>query len=826
MKKKIYLITVLLSIISLVSSAQKEKLTHDQKRLLGIYGVKADLLFKESNYYRALALYQRMLALDSLDEFSLYHAGICYIHADDNEKAITLLNKVYKMNPNAEDILYYLGRAYHINYQFDQAIGYFNQYLATSPPDDKKELANRYIQYCNNAKELMAKPSHLKIENIGSIVNSPASEYAPVITADESALIYTYLGPQSTGGLLDGNNKPDSLGSYNEDIFITHKIGDNWTTPEKIDELSTIGNDASIAISADGLLLFTYSATEKNGGDIYVSSNKNNMWSKPEPLGPNINTKYWEGSCSLAAGGKTLFFSSSRPGGFGGRDLYMSNQMPDGSWGKAQNLGANINTPLDEDAPFITTDGVTLFFSSEGWKSMGGSDIFYSNLNLGDSTWSLPINLGYPINSTDDDRYYVLNANSTRGYFSSSRKGGNGQQDIYTITPGIPGAKPMVELTIGTVSINGKPAKAEITVSNAKTNKVKGVYHCDGGSGDYLVSFSPGITYKIVTKIEGAPAHVEYFNIDSMKSAMTMEEDVHLYSTEYRKANNITASDSSNELQKRVNAEITEYKIERQHPDLYEAKVYQQILNQYANVDSAGVSYDLELGVYQHASDFDSIRYIGLGDISKSTDLHGNIIYSIKGMHTMLSAEILKYKAIKCDSTKKKFIKVVVNDHGHDRNVNQFYVGEYRKSWENFVPDTVPTIVPTKILSKPVESFNIASVEVSKTYVLSNVFFNTGNAVLRKESNKELDDLAKIMSDHKTMAIEIAGYTDNVGNDYMNKKLSQQRADAVRTYLMQQKIEGDRVLARGYGSSKPVADNATEDGRQKNRRAELTIIKQ
>lgn len=824
--KKSYIITLMLLAVSCMVFSQKKKLNHDQKQLLGVYYEKADYLFKSDNFYPALAIYVKMLRLDSLDEMSLFRAGVCYIHSDEKEKSISYLLNVYKKDPNAEDILYYLGRAYHINYQFDKAIDYFKQFIATNPAPDKMELAKRYIEYSNNAKEMMAKPRTVKIENVGAVVNTPAAEYAPIITADESELIYTYLGPQSTGGLLDGNNQTDTLGSYNEDIFISRKVGDNWTTPEKIDELDTKGNDASIAISADGNQLFTFHATAKNGGDIYVSTQYNGHWSKPEALGPNVNTKYWEGSCSLAAGGKTLFFASSRPGGIGGRDLYQSNMMPDGSWGKAINLGPNINSPLDEDAPFITTDGITLFFSSEGWKSMGGSDIFYSNLNLGDSTWSTPTNVGYPINSPDDDRYYVLNANSTKGYFSSNRKGGFGQQDLYTITPGIPGAKPMVELTIGTVSADGKPAKAEITVSNAKTGKVKGQYHCDGGSGDYIVGFAPGITYKIVTKIEGAPPHVEYLNLDSMKSALTMEQDVHLYSPEYRKANNITTPDSSNDLQTKVNKQIAEFKAERQHPDLYEAKVYQQVLNQYANVDSAGITYDLELGVYQHESDFDSLRYIGLGDISRSTDLHGNIIYSIKGMRTMLSAEILKYKAIKCDTAKKKFMKVVVNDHGHDRSVSQFYIDEYRKGWDNFVPDTVPTIVPTKILSKPVESFNVATVEVSKTYVLSNVFFNTGNAVLRTESNKELDELADVMNKRKTMTVEIAGYTDNVGSDYMNKKLSQQRADAVRTYLIQKGIDGARVAARGYGSSKPVADNSTDDGRQKNRRAELTVIKQ
>ena len=739
--RKLPVLIAVLCLVCLSASAQTDNLTKTQKKQIAVYANEADYLFSEPNYYRALSLYLKLITLDSTEEYYWYQAGICYLYTDEKEKSITYLNRVHKKDPQLKEALYYLGRAYHVNYSFDTAIVYFKKYLGTNPPEDKKLSAKNYIRYCNNAKELVAHPVKVKIDNLGPVVNTPASEYAPVITADESELIFTYNGPLSTGGLENIRFQPDSNGEYYEDIFISHRVGDNWTTADKINELNTKRNDASIAISTDGQELFTFGSTEQDGGDIYYSDLDGNTWGKPIRLGPNVNTEFWEGSCSLSSDGKILYFASERPGGFGGRDIYFSLRQPDGSWGVAKNIGGNINTPLNDDSPFIHADGVTLFFSSEGWNSMGGSDIFYSSINTADSTWNQPINLGYPINSPDDDRYYVLNADGTRGYFSSNRKGGYGQQDIYSVTPGVHGTKPVLALTIGVITKDEQPAKADISVTDTKTNENRGDFHSNATTGKYVVALTPGTKYKIAVQVEGTAPHIEYLDVDSLATYVKVQEDIHTYTPEYKKDHNISVSDTSNVLQASVTQQVAEYKAEKPL-DVYAAKVYQRILNDYGQVDSAGVTYNVELGVYQNAKDFDSTKFRGLGKIESRTDNYGNTIYYIPGQNTMLNAEILKYKVIQRDSNVKKYAKLTVDNHGKREQINQFYYDEYKKDREDFVADTTDKVISSKA---------IVSLDVrDKT--------KKGSGVL--DSNKMTRDYGHTTVNGLTYKIELGSYTD------------------------------------------------------------------
>lgn len=696
--------TVLFFVIVLsgLPSFAQEKLTHSQKKVIAQVTPEADFLFSEQNYYRALPLYLELLSIDSTQDYYKYQAGICYIYTDEKENSVKFLKQVYGDAPDMPDILYFLGRAYHVNYQFDTAISYFKKYIATNPPEEKKASAKNYIDYCDNAKDLIAHPVKVKIANMGSVVNTSASEYAPVITADESEIIYTYRGPQSTGGLENIRFKPDTNGEYYEDIFMSQKVGQDWLLPEKISSLDTKGNDASIALSTDGQTLFTFRSTPKDGGDIYMSTLSGNDWSTPENMGPNINTKYWEGSCSLASDGRTLYFASERPGGFGGRDIYYSRKDDNGKWGPAHNLGVNINTPLNDDAPFIHPDGITLFYSSEGWNSMGGYDIFYSTLNLADSTWNRPVNMGYPINSPDDDRYYVLSADGARGYFSSSRKGGSGQEDIYVVTPGYRGSRPVLALTIGVVTVDEKPVSANIKVTDTKTKEDRGTFHSNANTGKYIIALTPGTKYRIAVEVQGLKPHIEYLDIDSLSTFVKVKEDIHLYSDQYKQAHNITVADTNDVLQRKVDQQVAAYTAEGSL-DTYEASVYQRILNNYGTVDSNGVSYNVELGTYRNPNDFDSTKYRGVGTILHRVDAQGNTIFYVDSMHTLLDAEILKYKVIARDSNEKKHVLVTVNNQGKRELMQQFYLAEYKKDKQDYQPDTTDKVIEP---AKPIISLS------------------------------------------------------------------------------------------------------------------------
>jgi hypothetical protein len=198
----------------------------------------------------------------------------------------------------------------------------------------------------------------------------------------------------------------------------------------------------------------------------------------------------------MSSSQRKIIFASERSGGFGGRDLYEATFMEDGSWGKVKNLGKTVNTEFDDDAPFLHPDGRTLVFSSMGHNSMGGYDIFMSDLDEIDSVWKAPVNLGYPLNTTDDDIYYVLSADGKKGYFSSAREGGLGDKDIYVVEPGIGSKKSILTVIKGRLKENGQPYYGKIQVF-LENGRPFGQFNSNASSGNYLVSLPSGYNYKI-----------------------------------------------------------------------------------------------------------------------------------------------------------------------------------------------------------------------------------------------------------------------------------------------------------------------------------------
>ena len=268
-----------------------------------------------------------------------------------------------------------------------------------------------------------------KIENLGSIINSEYTDYGAVVNADESILMFTSRREKSTGGKYE-----HYLNEYYEDIYISYNKNGKWTKPKNICKpVNTKVHDAVTYLSPDGRKLLIYRAYKKDG-NIYECVLKGDKWSKPRKLGDNVNTQYQESSASLSYDEKTLYFISARPeNNIGGRDIYMSRwNEKQKKWGKAINLGPTINTKYDEETVFIHPDGKTLYFSSKGHNTMGGYDIFKSVFE--NSKWSVPENLGYPINTPDDDVSYVASANGKHAYYSSIKDDGLGKKDIYRIT--------------------------------------------------------------------------------------------------------------------------------------------------------------------------------------------------------------------------------------------------------------------------------------------------------------------------------------------------------------------------------------------------------
>ncbi|MEO1099420.1 MAG: OmpA family protein [Bacteroidota bacterium] len=368
-----------------------------------------------------------------------YRAGDFHMKTVGKDRAVKYFLKVLELDPEYRfDITYWIGRSYQYGMEFDKALAYYNRYKTKLTEKDgyrgrdRTELPDveRRIYECQNAIEYVANPAHYSIVNVGSAVNSEFDDFAPVVNEDETLMIFT---TRRRDGNLNENvfsdNKP-----Y-EDIFFTEKKGGAWTPAQNIGEIiNTEFHDSNLALSADGKQLFLYK--DDNNGDIYESYRKDDgTWSYPQSMSENINSEgFKESSISISPDGSILFFASDRPGGQGGIDIYYSIKDENGEWTRSRNLGPIINTEFDDDGPFIDYDGKTLYFSSQGRKGMGGYDIFRSEYDSAESKWMEPENVGFPINTPDDDVYFVSTKDGKRGYYASVREDGQGFTDIYQVT--------------------------------------------------------------------------------------------------------------------------------------------------------------------------------------------------------------------------------------------------------------------------------------------------------------------------------------------------------------------------------------------------------
>lgn len=385
--------------------------------------------------------------IDALDQYKLavdinpnnlranLMAGVVYLETVNKDKALKYLKQAYALDSNCrKDILFLIAQAYHYGEQFTEAQEYYGKYKNQLTNNGKRKIEpatlaqiDLRINQCDYARALMLKPRPVDISSLGKAINTYYPEYAPAISLDEKTLIFT---SKRNGGM---SNDKDVTNEYFEDIYISRFVDGTWTKAKNLGApVNTKGHDASIGLTSDGKTLFLYK--DARLGDIYFSDQLNDStWSKPEPIPGNINSSASETSLSITKDGNRLYFASNRQGGAGGFDLYTATKDKNGKWSAAKNLGKGLNTQYDEESPFIAADGKTLYFSSRGHEGMGGYDIFKSTLDEKTQKWSKPENLGYPINTVDDDIYYVLAEDGITAYYSSVKDNGEGEKDIFKI---------------------------------------------------------------------------------------------------------------------------------------------------------------------------------------------------------------------------------------------------------------------------------------------------------------------------------------------------------------------------------------------------------
>jgi len=423
MKLYVYFIIILISLINLNLTAQTKK--EDPKDLF----LEAESYFLFEEYRDALPLYQKIYKNDPDNYHIAFKIGVCYLFDKyQKEKSISYLEKAIQNTSNKFkegnfkekraplEAYYYLGRAYHVNNKLDKAIEMYSYFLKILDPKIYDEnLVRRQIKSCQIAKELQSNSLYIKKENIGSRINSRYPEFNPIVSGDEKTIVFTRRLP------------------FYDAVFYSVKKDNKWSEPINLTEYFGLdGNSYCTGLSWEGDEIYVY-RNDNYDGNIYVSYLINGKWSKLEKLNENINTKYWESHASLSPDGLTLYFTSNRKGSYGGLDIYVSRRSAKGKndWGPPVNLGSVINSEYNEDTPFLTGDGKTLYFSSLGHYNMGGYDIFYSTLQ-DDGTWSKPLNAGYPINSTDDDFFFVPVGKGEYAYYALiNDPEGYGMEDIF-----------------------------------------------------------------------------------------------------------------------------------------------------------------------------------------------------------------------------------------------------------------------------------------------------------------------------------------------------------------------------------------------------------
>lgn len=391
--------------------------------------------FNVRNMRGALTIYREVLASEPKNSSALYWTARCHYELKRYDLAKEYVERALAEDPSVQtDVDFFYGMIHHRLAELDEAIERFQKFLDanSSKRSFEVEEARRFISECRYAKEMMRRPVPVRIANMGPVVNTRFDEYAPSVTADGKRLLFTSRRSDATGGEIDegGDFK------FYEDIYqsLWNEEKGAWSEAKgAVGEVNTSGYDAVLSVAPDGSSMFIYRNDAANAGNVFLSKFNafDGSWRAPEKMPRPINSSYFESSCSVTSDGKTLYFVSERPEGFGQGDIYVSERTSGGSWSKPQNLGGIINTELDEKFVFIHPNGKTLYFASDGHQTMGSYDIFRSEFVNGQ--WSIPVNLGYPINTVNEESTFSLTGDNQTMFISAEYSDALGERDIYQI---------------------------------------------------------------------------------------------------------------------------------------------------------------------------------------------------------------------------------------------------------------------------------------------------------------------------------------------------------------------------------------------------------
>lgn len=817
------------------------------------------------NYAVAYKFFQEAEKLDS-DNKSYYQfkQAQCLIYSGvDYEKSLSLLEAAY---PELKDeainhyVAFHLAKAYHLNNNLQKAEEFYKKAEEFKNAKEEKqdaynleiEKALESVEYASNA---MKNPLDVTFYNLGNTVNSKFKDYRSA-SSNENSIYYTSINEDSTD--------IEVLGLYDEDIYYVErdKYG-NFSNPKTISKkVNTKFNEASVYITENGNELYLFKG-EKKLADIYKTTKDGGEFGKPNALPTTINhKKAFESGFCMDPKGNRIYFISDRKGGQGGKDIWYSDKTEDGSWGSAVNLGEGINTPFDEESPYVSADGNKLFFASKGFKGLGGYDIFVATF-IGDKFVN-PTNVGYPINSTANDFAYTEILNGKAAYISSDRVGGYGMFDLYAVLFNdkfdnkIPAqfiASGNIPFTF-TVKENGSEVSYLVNDSDNKF----ALLNPNSSYTVNVVSDSMNSNYTINTPAQGDL--IEYINVnEEVKRGIALNNNV----TAYTFSSNLNQLDAYSSSLGTVDP-LYRAALISNNPNQINDFLTEVSVNRTANLNSGKQNAFNTDTVFLSGVDSklaEAIRNLpedAIPGLNKSEDGR----YSIKGVFSYKKAPASKTKVSLVDENgdvvavtytdengafmfngipydanyvvqfdnedisnyNYKYADVVVSDETSSRSFsldnikkNQFKLsGAEEVEAPVLVNNTSSTPTTTKPVqtSKPKTSNSVANA----TYI-SEVYFGFDKDVVTEEFKATIEKaIAQAKSSGKS--IVLVGHTDSSGPAYYNKFLAKRRAKAVESYIANKGFTGS-IESDSKGETEIKYDESTEEGQYKNRRVEIYL---
>ncbi len=784
---------------------------------------------KAQKYYKkgpgtfdeALKSYSKVYRYNSSNVALNYKLGICCLWTSDKKRALKYFKE---SDPSvAKDYYLALGRAYQYNFEYDNAKQAYNDYMNSLKKWRQREEQKKIDQLlaeCDFSQQLMKKDSlPVYIKNMGPLINSYYDDYGAILPKNDTVIYFTSKRPEREP------KKRVSRFKFDEQLLISKNClyePAQWVIEDN--KFSSGKNVGLAGYDYQNNRLYMYKGKRQNGS-IRVSeyNAKRNEWRKPKKLWGLNEVAYKETQIAIDNNGNCYYITNKR-GGEGGKDIWYVQLDEDGQIKtKPVNMGDKINTKFDEASVYISEDGLTMYFASNGRLGMGGFDIYKTDRNNPMGDWGEPENLGHPVNSPADELFYYPTQDPLYAIYSTIREGGYGGLDIYKIETDP--RRPFK--LIGTVEDieTGKILPANITVYDDEKNQVAHTTVVDEASGMYMVNFEDIGEFTVEAQYPEYRGVTQKLTCPSEKHATTMLDfKMEMLKHPFTLVGKVTDIDSGEPLQATL---------------LFKMAHADSLLARTASIDSTGAysvtfedKFDMvaEVSAQDYFAENAAISVLGTKDkvIEKDFALkRSKIDYVLTGRiyeeeteKSIMGAlsfyrpgDESPFNIVISDSISGKY-NAVLPDQGPF--VLEVDATRYFFQNEAFKFSEGETLLMKNFIMKPMKQ--------GVKFVVENILFNSGKATLKAESFKELDKLAILLIKNEEVRIEVSGHTDNVGSSALNKKLSKQRALTVKNYLVSRGVEDSRIEYEGYGFDQPIAPNDTPDGRAQNRRVEVKIL--